>query len=166
MSAIFWVILLSMAPISELRGGIPFAIQNGFHPVAAYFICVSFNALVSPLLYFFLNTVNKLLLKWTFYKNIFEKLVERARNKLHDKVEKYGFWGITLFVAIPLPVTGAITGTLGGWVLGLEKKKIFLASLVGVMIAGVVVTTVWLLGRETLGFLVDLFASGRFIEQN
>lgn len=165
MITLFWVILLSMAPISELRGGIPFAIQNGFHPVAAYFICVSFNALISPLLYFFLNTINKLLLKWKFYAGIFDKLVERARKKLHDKVEKYGFWGITFFVAIPLPITGAVTGTLGGWVLGVEKKKIFLAALVGVMISGVIVTSVWLLGRETLGFLVDIFASNRFISE-
>ena len=55
---------------------------------------------------------------------------------VHGKVELYGYWGLLIFVAIPLPVTGAWTGTLGAWVLGMDKKKAILAILGGVLVAG------------------------------
>jgi uncharacterized membrane protein len=141
-----WTALLSFAPISELRGGIPFAIAGGIPWYAAYLYCVILNALVSPVCWLFLATLHKLFLHIPIYKKFFASLIERARTKLHGPVEKWGAAGIAIFVAIPLPMTGAWTGTLGAWVLGLSRKKTLLAVAAGVAVAGAIVTAVWLGG--------------------
>jgi uncharacterized membrane protein len=91
-------------------------------------------------------------MKW--YRTVFERIIDRARRKIHTRVEKYGYWGVMLFVAIPLPITGAYTGTLGAWVLGLDPKKTFLAVLGGVVIAGIIVTLVSYLGIEAFSFFL------------
>jgi uncharacterized membrane protein len=69
-------------------------------------------------------------------------------------VEKYGYAGLALFVAIPLPITGAYTGTLGAWILGMNRRKTMLAVLGGVIIAGVIVATVFSLGIKALYFFL------------
>ena len=130
--------ILALAPISELRGAIPYALNHGMHPVAAYFYCVALNALVAPLVYVFLSTMHKLFIRWKWYQEIFDKVVNRSRHKLEKKVAKYGYIGITFFVAIPLPITGAYTGTLGAWILGLKPGKTFIAVLTGVIISGII----------------------------
>ncbi len=146
--------LLSILPISELRGAIPFALTQGMSIPIAYFYCVLLNALVGPLVYLFLFSVHKLLSLWAWYKRTFDKLIERARLKIHAKVERFGYWGVMLFVAIPLPITGAYTGTLGAWVLGLDSKRTFLAVLAGVTISGIIVTTISYLGIEAFSFFI------------
>jgi len=143
---------LALLPISELRGAIPYGIANGLAPVFTWFYCVILNAAVGPLVYIFLSTVHKLLVKFSWYKNLFERFVEKTRHKIEGKVKKYGYLGITLFVAIPLPITGAYTGTLGSWILGLEPKKTFLSVLIGVMISGTIVLAITYFGIEALSF--------------
>jgi uncharacterized membrane protein len=151
-------LLLCLLPIAELRGGIPYAyFQSQIPIVPAYIMCVVTNAFVGPLVYFFLSTIHKLLIKWDAYKKFFERVVERTRGKIHKKVEKYGVLGITLFVAIPLPITGAYTGALGAWILGISKLKTFLAVTLGVIIAGIIVSLVVLGGEQFFGFLYKLF---------
>lgn len=149
----FWTVFLSFLPVSELRGAIPFAIANGVPWYAAYPAAAFFNALVAPACWIFLSTLHKLFLKMTWYKNFFDRFVERARIKLREKVERWGWMGIAVFVAIPLPITGAWTGTLGAWVLGLSRRKTMLAVIAGVIAAGAIVTAVVLLGIQAL----DLF---------
>ena len=150
----FWTAFLSFLPISELRGAIPFAIANGVSWYIAYPMAVFLNVLVAPACWLFLSTVHKLFLRMGWYRRFFELSIERARNKLRDKVERWGWLGIAMFVAIPFPLTGAWTGTLGAWVLGLSKRKTVLAVTLGVIIAGAVVTAVVLLGIQTLNFLI------------
>ena len=111
-------ILLGILPISELRGAIPYAYLNGVPIWLSYIIGVLSNAMVPFIGFLFFETLHKLLDKWGFYHRLFEKTVDRARKKVGDKVSKYGLLGLMLFVAIPLPVTGAWTGILGAWVLG------------------------------------------------
>lgn len=144
---------LALLPISELRGAIPYAIANGLSPVFTWFYCVILNAAVGPLVYVFLSTFHKFLIRFSWYKNLFERFVEKTRHKVENKVKKYGYMGITLFVAIPLPITGAYTGTLGSWILGLEPKKTFLSVLIGVIISGTIVLTITYFGIEALSFL-------------
>ena len=138
-------------PISELRGGIPFAIANGFPWYVAFFYCVVINILVAPVFWIFLATLHKLFLKMKWYRNFFNKFIGRSQKKLHKNIEKWGWLGIALFVAIPLPMTGAWTGTLGAWALGLDKKKTMLAVIIGVSIAGIIVTAITALGIQGLG---------------
>ena len=147
-------------PISELRGGIPFAIANNIPWYIAYPFCAGINALVAPACWIFLATFHKLFYGtapekgWRWYRNFFDRFVERARKKLSGGIEKWGWLGITLFVAIPLPLTGAWTGTLGAWVLGVSKRRTMLAVIIGVTIAGAVVSSVVVLGIGALNLFI------------
>jgi uncharacterized membrane protein len=146
--------LFCLLPISELRGAIPFGMAKELPLPFLIPFCIFLNALVGPLVYVFLSTIHRLLERFSWYMKVFEKIVAGARKKVHAKVEKYGYLGIALFVAIPLPVTGAYTGTLGAWILGLEPKKTYVAVLLGVCISATIVTVVSYLGIEALSLFV------------
>jgi len=151
---------LSFLPISELRGAIPFAIANGIPWYWAYLFAVVLNALVAPVCWIFLATVHKLLYGeseekgFNWYKSFFNHFVEKARNKLSEKLEKWGWLGIAIFVAIPLPITGAWTGTLGAWILGVSRKRTMAAVILGVVIAGAIVTAVVVFGIEAANLFI------------
>jgi uncharacterized membrane protein len=147
---LLWTAFLSFLPISELRGAIPFALIHGIPLRIAYPFAVLVNALVAPVCYLFLATLHKLFLRMSWYQNCFERFVEGARKKLHNGVEKWGWFGVALFVALPLPMTGAWTGTLGAWVLGLSRKKTMIAVLAGVIISGAIVSGLMMLGSAGL----------------
>jgi uncharacterized membrane protein len=135
-------------PISELRGAIPFAVAHGIPWYWAGAFAVICNILVAPVCWIFLATVHRLLygtepekgIHW--YKSVFDKFIERARRKLSAGFEKWGWLGIAIFVGIPLPLTGAWTGTLGAWVLGVSRRRTMLAVIIGVIISGTIVTAV------------------------
>ncbi len=154
MNILIHAAILSLLPISELRGGIPYAIGNGVNIIWAYIVCVLFNILVIPILYLFLETLHNVFYKIKFYRLIFDKWVARTRKKAEKSVEKYGYWGIMLFVAIPLPVTGAYTGTLAAWLLELDKKRSFWYLALGVVIAGVIVSIATLTGLGLMKIFV------------
>ena len=135
-------ILLGIIPISELRGAIPYAYFNGVPLWLSAVIGVLSNALVPFIGFIFLGTLHKILDKWGEYHRLFERTVAKARTKVGEKVLKYGLWGLMVFVAIPLPITGAWTGTVGAWVLGLDRKKSILSIMLGILISGTIVTTV------------------------
>jgi uncharacterized membrane protein len=161
-----WTAILSILPISELRGGIPFALASGVPWYIAWPFAAAANALAAPLCWLFLSTVHRLFYGkpavtgaaaargFAWYRNLFDRLVERAREKLRAGVEKWGALGVAIFVAIPLPMTGAWTGTLGAWVLGLPKGKTLPAVILGVAGAGAIVTAVMLLGIGALRIFI------------
>ncbi len=141
-------------PIAELRGGIPYALAHDINPVTAYLMCCAANILAFPIVYFFMGYFHVLFSKMDWYINLFDKIVVRTRNKVGDNLEKWGFWGLMIFVMIPLPVTGAYTGSFAAWVFGIEKTKGFLAITFGVLIAGLIVTAIFLSGAELFSFLL------------
>ena len=134
--------MLSISPISELRGGIPYAILSGINPWTAFVICVLANMIIVFFIFFFLDYLHKSFMKVSVYRKVFGFFLERTRKKV-DEIEKkmsvYGFLALTLFVAVPLPVTGAWTGSFIAWILGLDRKKSILAISLGVLIAGIIV---------------------------
>jgi len=148
------MIIFAMMPISELRGAIPYGYLNGINIFIAFIISVAFNFIAAVLLFYFLDTINKLFLKIKFYRVFFEKIANRAKIKVGNKFEKYEYLGLMLFIAIPLPVTGAWTGTIGAWVLGLDRKKSLLFVFLGVVIAGIVVSIITYTGTETFNFFI------------
>jgi len=148
-------ILFSILPISELRGAIPYAVYHGFSIPLAGLISVAANACVPLIAFLFLESVHKLFYRFGPYRKFFDRFVEKARKKVHAQMEKYGYWGLLLFVAVPLPVTGAWTGALGAWVLGLSYKKAFFSIAGGVVIAGIIVSllvALWGVGTQTIFF--------------
>lgn len=130
------IIILSLAPISELRGAIPAGIAFGFSPISIFLIAVFFNAIAFFPIYFGL----KYFYKYVKNNNLITRIVERARRKGHKPMEKYGVWGLILFVAIPLPLTGAWTATIISWLFDVEWWKSFAVIATGVIIAGIIVT--------------------------
>jgi uncharacterized membrane protein len=143
-----WVFLISAAPISELRGGIPtglFEFDLSWYSV----FLVSFlgNLLPVPFLLLFLDPLSKYLSRIKIFDRVLEWLFKRTRRRGRT-VERYGRIGLTLFVAVPLPVTGAWTGALVAFLLGMEFKHAFLSIALGVFIAGVIVTSVCLAGWQ------------------
>lgn len=138
--------LISMLPIFELRGGIPVAIN--YFKIEwwfSYIICVIGNMIpVVPIL-LLLGGVSKGLSKFAPFRRFFHWLFERTK-KRGGIVERYKCLGLMLFVAIPLPVTGAWTGSVAAFLFGMRFASSVLFIFFGVLIAGVIVTVLSVLG--------------------
>ncbi|MBQ9780769.1 MAG: small multi-drug export protein [Clostridia bacterium] len=137
------VFFCSMLPIIELRGAIPLGAAFGLPWWQNYLIAVLGNMLPIPFILLFVKSVLNWMAKCRvkFFNKIANKMFEKAE-KNREKIEKYAFWGLTLFVAIPLPATGAWTGTLVAAMFDMKFWKSMLSALIGVMIAGVVMSLV------------------------
>jgi uncharacterized membrane protein len=156
----FKTVLFAFLPVSELRGAIPFAVINGVPWYIAYPFAAAVNVLVAPVWWLFISTLHKLLYGaekdkgFAWYRSIFDRLVGRARVKLRAGVEKWGWLGVALFIAVPLPLTGAWTGTLGAWILNVSRRKTLAAVVLGVAIAGAIVTALTVAGIEAAGIFI------------
>lgn len=141
------VMVIGAIPISELRGAIPVAMGiYGMKPVEAYFLSVIGNLIpVIPLL-LFLEPVSGYLRRYRIFDIFFTWLFSRTRKNHTKNFEKYGLLALTLFVAVPLPVTGAWTGCAAAFVFGIRFKHSFPAIAAGVLIAGIIVTIVTMTG--------------------
>ena len=144
------IFIISLMPILELRGGLLAASLLDVEFVRAAIICILGNVLPIPFVLLFLKYVLDILSKW----NITKKIVNWLEKKVHDKreqIDKYGYFGLVLFVGIPLPGTGAWTGALLAVMLGLDRKKSFVCILLGVLIAAVIMS---ILSYGILGNLI------------
>lgn len=133
------VFLVSMLPLIELRGGIIVARLLNMDMWRAIFFCVLGNILPIPFILFFIKKI----LHWMadhHMGGIASWLLKKAE-KNRPKIEKYGFWGLTLFVGIPLPGTGAWTGSLVASVFDMDIKQSSLSILIGIILATVIMTS-------------------------
>ncbi|WP_440953400.1 COG2426 family protein [Methanococcoides sp. FTZ1] len=148
-------VVLSALPVSELRGAIPVAIGiYGIDPLDAYFLAIIGNLLpVIPLL-LFLEPVSAYLRQFRIGEVFFSWLFTRTRKKHSKKMERYGNLALTLFVAIPLPVTGAWTGCAAAFVFGVKFRPALTAITAGVLISGIIVTIVTLAGMGAIDLLI------------
>ena len=137
------VFLCSMIPIIELRGAIPMGAIFGLPWWQSYLLSVLGNMLPIPFILLLIRAVIAWMAKSKvkFFNNIADFLLKRVE-KRREQIEKYSFWGVCLFVAVPLPVTGAWTGSLVAAMIDMKFWKAFLSCLFGVMIAGVIVTLI------------------------
>lgn len=133
------VFLVSMLPIVELRGGLIAASLLHVEFIKAFIICFIGNILPVPFILLLIEKIFDLLKKWNPTKKIVTKLENKTLSK-KDQINKYGYWGLLLFVGIPLPGTGAWTGTLLAVLLNLDKKKSFLFISLGVLLAGIIMS--------------------------
>jgi uncharacterized membrane protein len=153
--SILQVLGIAASPISELRGAIPWAILKLDFPwYYAFLIAFIGNLLPVPFILLFLDTFSRLLSKVRFFDRILNWLFERTRRRGRI-IERYERIGLALFVAIPLPITGAWTGSLAAVIFGLKFKHALLSIVVGVVIAGVIVTCVTQFGWHVFGLLKD-----------
>ena len=135
-----WIILalLAMSPISECRGAIPFGISVGLNPVLVFILSIVSNILVIPAILVLLR-ISKI--REIVYKFL-GKTIERKVEEWRKKFGKYEEIGLMLFVAIPLPVTGAYTGSLIAYFLELDTKKSTIYISLGVIIAALIMTLI------------------------
>lgn len=136
------VFIISMLPIFELRGALPVAIDVFHLPwYYAFMLAVAGNLVPVPFILLFLDAFSRLLQKVGFFERKFRWFSERVR-KRGRIVQRYERIGLALFVAIPLPLTGAWTGSFIAVLFGLKFKHAFLSIFIGVIIAGAIVTCV------------------------
>ena len=141
------VFLVSMVPLIELRGAIPYAVKFGLNLPLSYVIAIIGNMLPVPIIFFFARKVLEWGAKFTwpkglgwvgkFFKFCLEK-GEKGGRKLTEKAGRSAYFALFLFVGIPLPGTGAWTGTLAASMLDLDFKKCVIAIMAGVVLAGII----------------------------
>jgi uncharacterized membrane protein len=135
------VVLVTISPISELRGGIPVGISLGLDPLLTFFVAIITNTI----LFFPIILVLRLFYDGILSRlQIFNRYLDSVRRKGKPKVDKYGSLALALFVAIPLPLTGVYTASILSWLLGMDWRKVFPAIALGVIIAGIIVLLITL----------------------
>ncbi len=155
MNDILTLIILTLMPLLELRASIPYGLFKTDLPVSAVFaIAVLANIVLGPILFFFFNYLVQFFLKVSFIDRVYQKLVVRTQHKVQKYVEKYGVLGLAIFIGIPLPGSGVYTGALGAYLLGFQFKDFLKATILGVLIAGVIVLLVSLAGNGAWAIFV------------
>lgn len=133
---------ISMVPIIELRGAIPYATGMGLAPEIAIPVAMIGNLVPIPFIILFIKKIFAWMRKVSPKLNKVVDRMEAKAEKNKEKVLRYAFWGLVLFVAIPLPGTGAWTGALVAAMLDMPLKKAFPSVVLGVLGAGIVVAFV------------------------
>ena len=140
--------LISMVPVIELRGAIPLAVGMGLDYHIAIPVAMVGNLVPVPFIIFFIRKIfGWMRTKLPKFNRLIDKLENRA-NARSETVLRSAFWGLFIFVAIPLPGTGAWTGAMIAAMLDMRLKKAFPAIVLGVVTAGVIVTVVTALGFD------------------
>ena len=150
MTDLFIAMLWSISPLGEAKVGIPYALLNDVNIYLAFIFCFLANVLVFPVMAFFLDVLNRYFFKWYYYKKAAIFVARRAKVGAGKSVQKYGFWGLIIFVMIPLPGTGVYAGTIAGYLFGMERKRIFLANIIGIFFSCIIIWTSTLLAMGEL----------------
>lgn len=148
--AIGLLTLFTFLPGLEARASIPLAffhsgVRHALGLPLAVAICFAANLLVGVVTFWLMGPVVQVLRRWVWFDRVVWPWFERTQHKLHPYVEKYGEWGLAVFIGVPLPGTGAYTGAFGAFLLGLDKRKFLVANALGVLIACVAVVALCLL---------------------
>lgn len=143
------IFFISMVPLIELRGAIPYSQYYGLPIVTSYIICIIGNMIPIPIIYLFARKV----LIWGADKPVIGKFFtfclekgEKGGKKLQEKAGRGLFLALLLFVGIPVPGTGAWTGTLAASILDMDFKSTVAAVLLGILLAGVIMMTLSFVG--------------------
>lgn len=135
-----WTVLVSMVPVVELRGGIPFGVAAGLPVWMAYLAAVIGNIIPAPFIIVYIRRI----FQWMRRKlPKLNSVVDRLEQKAHLKgktVSKYKYLGLAIFVAIPLPGTGAWTGALVAAFLDMPLRKAIPSIVIGVLVAGIAIS--------------------------
>ena len=141
------LIAVTMIPALELRASIPWGIFKMSDQISWPLVvlgCVIANIILGWLVFWVMGPVFNFIRKWGWFERKIWPILERTQHKIHPFVEKYGEFGVALFIGVPLPGSGVYTGAFGSYLLGLDKRKFAIANVIGVVIAAVAVTAVCL----------------------
>lgn len=144
------VIILSMLPIGEIRLGLPVGLYVMKFGLLKSFLLSSLGNIlfIAPTL-FLLEPVSNYLMRFKWGKKFFDWNFSRTKRKAQI-IQRYEFWGLMIFVGIPLPMTGAWTGCIAASLFKMKFRYAFLANVLGVVIAGIIVSILCLTGKLIL----------------
>lgn len=131
------VFIISLMPILELRGGLIAAALLGLDPIPSYIISIIGDIIPVPFILLLITKILKWMRNSKYFKG-FANWLDSKVEKHKGQIEKYGYLGVVLFVGIPLPGTGAWTGSLIASVLEMDRKKTFIAVLAGIVMASII----------------------------
>ncbi len=145
------VLIVAALPVVEVRGAIPLGIiVYNINPILVFFISFLGNIIPAPFILIFLNKLEHFLMRISVTKEFYIKYINYIRRKSRKYIEKYGFWGLALFVAIPLPSTGVWTGSLAAYVFGVDISRALKAIILGSLMASTIVMILTLIFNITL----------------
>jgi len=138
---------ITFIPTLELRASIPFGIftTDLAWPIV-FAVCIIANIIIGIIIYFFMELIIKMLTKIPVISRLWNNYVDKTQHKIQKGVDKYGEWAVAIFIGIPLPGSGVYTGALASYLIGLKFRKFFVANIIGVLIAGIIVTAICLTG--------------------
>ena len=155
MNEILMLIILTLLPFLELRASIPYGIfSTNLHWGWVFMICTLVNIILAPIVYYLFLELIQVFRKIKFIDYCYRKTVVRTQRRVHKYVEKYGVFGLSIFIGIPLPGSGVYSGALAADLLGFSFKDFFKAAVIGVVIAGLIVLLVSLLGNGAFEFML------------
>jgi len=151
---IIQVIITTFIPVFELRVSIPLGLSLGLPLHLVFFIAVTTNFFVGLIVLIALNLFLSFFLKIKQLKKFYELSIERAQKKSKPLMDKFGWIGLALFIAIPLPGSGVYTGALIAFITNMSFKKFVLADFIGVLIAAIIVSIISFFGLTIFGINV------------
>ncbi|HJN56580.1 MAG: small multi-drug export protein [Candidatus Woesearchaeota archaeon] len=155
LNEILLIIAITFLPFLELRASIPYGILVlNMHWIAVFAIAAITNIILGPIVYFFVDKIIHIFLRVKFIDKVYQKYVEKTQKKIHKYVGKYGEAAIAVFIGIPLPGSGSYSGALAAYLIGLGYKKFIIANIIGVLIAGILVTAITLTGVNTFNLFI------------
>ena len=144
------IFILSMLPITELRFSIPYGILMYDIPIInTVTLSIIGNILIGVLIIYIIGPSMNFLRKFSFIENIITSIFKRTRKK-GDIINRLKFFGLIIFVGIPLPLTGVWTGSLASYLFGLSKSKSVFAIICGVLLSSSIVTSLTIAGINIL----------------
>jgi uncharacterized membrane protein len=146
--------LLSLSPFGEAKAGIIYAVFNDVHILLAFTVGLVGNLLIYPMFLWLINTFNHKLWPIRTYRKTVINLSRIAKRSMGNKLEKYGFWGLMIFVMVPIPGTGAYMGTIAASILRVNRKKAFLAISLGTFMSCIIMALTAYLGEKGIEFFI------------
>lgn len=139
--------LMAASPILECRGAIPYGVLVGLDPATVFSASFLGNILPVPFLLLFLNRFERWVMgmgQGNWLRRVYVQYIERLRKRAKPTMDRYGLLGLAIFVAVPLPLTGAWTASLLSYLLGMEIKRSLAVIVVGALVACVIVMALML----------------------
>ena len=157
MNNILNLIWITFLPFLELRASIPYGIlKTNLNWFLVFIICVITNIILGAILYLLIDKIIKIATKVKTVDKIYQRYVEKMQKKINQYVDKYGELAVAIFIGIPLPGSGVYSGAIASYLLGLNYKKFMIANIIGVLIAGIIVTIVSLTGAGIFNIFLKM----------
>ncbi len=137
-----YTFILAMSPVVESRGAVPYGVLAGIDPSIVVLLSIAGNMLPVPFLLLTLSKIEQLIItrpEGSRIRTLYLRYIGNLRSRAKEKIDRYGFFGVMLFVAVPVPGSGAWTGSLVAHLFGLEKKKALVAIMFGAVEAALII---------------------------